>query len=183
MFGVLEYTTPAGGRGFLYAFSGQYFGIWEVPGWVPPVFAVDEFFALNTSREREIAALTRKINCLAESDLKKQQYKALRRNKSRCLAEKLWGLYRLKNFAGKERSLREAWFGDKGVPTGTGDCCAPKLLQAAAREGLLPLGLCEIFIGREPKSAIYSHGTLASPCLDRCAPLLGFLLCGHTRRP
>ncbi|KAL6764260.1 hypothetical protein V8C86DRAFT_2478501 [Haematococcus lacustris] len=39
-----------------------------------------------------------------------------------------------------------------GFPTGTGDCCAPKLLHAASKQGLLPLSLVEWWYGSPPSS-------------------------------
>ena len=43
MFGVLEVLTTSGKPDFLYAFSGQYNSQWQVDGWVPPIFDVDDF--------------------------------------------------------------------------------------------------------------------------------------------
>lgn len=184
MFGVLEYRKQDGEIGFLYAFSGQYFGIWEVSGWVPPIFDLAAFLALNTNREREISRLTDTIRRLGKDNQDLQNLRRRRRQKSRILMEDIIGLYRLQNFSGVGRSLSEAFSGAGGIPTGTGDCCAPKLLHHAAIHGLYPLGLCEFFIGRSPRSANYSQGDFASACKDRCAPILGFQLCGlHTNKP
>ncbi|MBV5332456.1 hypothetical protein JZU54_02570, partial [bacterium] len=40
MFGVLVCRAADGSRRILKAFSGQYNGLWEVPGWAPPIFDV-----------------------------------------------------------------------------------------------------------------------------------------------
>ena len=69
-------------------------------------------------------------------------------------------------------TLHEAFIESKGIPTGTGDCCAPKLLNFAAQNNLRPLGISEFFWGRENKS-----GNIITPfsiLLQRkCRPILG----------
>lgn len=62
-----------------------------------------------------------------------------------------------------------------GAPTGTGDCCAPKLLWQAYREGLKPLSMAEFWWG---PSSIPGRkaGEFTTACKARCQPLLGALL-------
>jgi hypothetical protein len=64
------------------------------------------------------------------------------------------------------------------MPTGTGDCCGPKLLAQAAIEGLRPLGLAEFYWGRENRSGSRRHTTFSASCPEKCGPILGFMLCG-----
>ncbi len=59
----------------------------------------------------------------------------------------------------------------RGLPTGTGECCAPKLLYAAAMEGLRPLALAEFWRG--PELPGRQPNRFYSACLERCQPLLG----------
>ena len=87
-------------------------------------------------------------------------------------------LYSLSNFKDETVSLREAFCVDKGMPTGAGDCCAPKLLNYAAKNHLKPLSLSEFYYGRENKSGSRQHKTFYSCCEEKCQPILGFLLCG-----
>lgn len=61
-----------------------------------------------------------------------------------------------------------------GPPTGTGDCCAPKLLHYARTQGLEPLGLAEIWCG--PATDSKQTGDFYPACAERCQPLLGALL-------
>jgi tRNA pseudouridine32 synthase/23S rRNA pseudouridine746 synthase len=61
-----------------------------------------------------------------------------------------------------------------GPPTGTGECCAPKLLVEAARRGLTPTGLAEFWWG--PPLAHRQAGHFYAACQERCQPLLGPLL-------
>jgi hypothetical protein len=79
-------------------------------------------------------------------------------------------------------ALSEVFTG-KAMPTGTGECCAPKLLHHAAVHGLTPLGLAEFYIGRENRSATRAHGRFFAPCEEKCRPILGFLLCGLPEPP
>lgn len=178
MFGVLDCRTSANESVQLYAFSGQFNGQWLVDGWVPPLFDVDEFHALNYHREREIKRLTREIELAERSSNQWLELRKIRKGKSRSLMKDIHGLYRLTNFRGETRTLAEAYSGSNNIPTGTGDCCGPKLLNYAAQNGLIPVGICEFFYGKETKSGSHSHGQFSSPCLEKCSPILGFMLCG-----
>ncbi len=177
MFGVLVCRRPDGSRTVLHAFSGQYGGAWEVEGWAGPLFSVPRFEAVSRSTEKEIKALGRRIEALAPGSTARHALACRRRQLSRELMRELHGLYSLANFRGQRRGLARAFL-EPGIPTGAGDCCAPKLLNHAARNNLLPLGLAEFYWGRENRSATRKHGRFYPPCLSKCRPLLGFLLCG-----
>lgn len=68
-----------------------------------------------------------------------------------------------------------------GVPTGTGDCCAPKLLGWAIRNGLRPAALAEMWCG--PSVGARRAGEFYAPCQERCQPLMGPLLAVALREP
>jgi hypothetical protein len=87
-------------------------------------------------------------------------------------------LYTLTNFRGELRPLTEAFTASGGIPTGTGDCCAPKLLNQAIQKCLLPLGMAEFYWGRENSSQTRHHGRFYPSCDTKCTPILGFMLCG-----
>ncbi len=177
MFGILECLRPGGTTTFLYAFSGQYKGCWLVRGWVPPLFDVDAFLALSGAVEPRIKALSRQI----DRDGGGEKWLALRKERlhlSRQLMEDLHSLYHLTNFRGKTATLRDVFLGETGIPTGTGDCCAPKLLNFAARHRLRPIGLSEFYWGRENPSGTRQHASLSGSCKEKCMPILGFMLCG-----
>lgn len=82
--------------------------------------------------------------------------------------------YVLENFRGERWSLADA-YGSPAMPTGTGDCCAPKLIAAAVRGGVRPTGLVELWWGPAGERA---PGELSTPCASRCQPILGTMLCG-----
>ena len=178
MFGVLVCRASDGSQEILKAFSGQYNGIWEIKGWVPPLFDVQKFYRLNNPIEKQIKALGREAVDLRISPGTRESLLQKRKNLSRQLMKKIHSLYRLNNFRGKQCSLNELFPEGRGIPTGTGDCCAPKLLNFAAIHGLQPLGLAEFYWGRTNKSASRHEGQLYSACKDKCGPILGFLLCG-----
>ena len=87
-------------------------------------------------------------------------------------------LYQLQNFKGDQHSILNVFYEDRGIPTGSGDCCAPKLLHAAAQNGLTPLGLTEFYFGKENKSSTRYHKEFYPGCKNKCQPILGYMLCG-----
>ncbi|MBW4554011.1 MAG: RluA family pseudouridine synthase [Aphanocapsa sp. GSE-SYN-MK-11-07L] len=99
----------------------------------------------------------------------KQQRKAL----SQRLQAQMHATYSLCNFAGQQLSLSQVGV---SMPSGTGDCCAPKLLHYAATHALKPLAMAEFWTGKSASSKV--SGEFYEACADRCQPLLGFLLAG-----
>lgn len=177
MFGVLVYRDRCGNRGVLKAFSGQYNGIWNVPGWVPPIVDPEEFASVVRDDEARIKELTRGMKSLSAGDPTRAELSARRKSLSRELMARIFTLYRPANFRGQRRALEEIFIG-RGMPTGTGECCAPKLLHHAACLGLCPLGLAEFYLGRGNRSGTRQSGRFYAPCVGKCRPILGFLLCG-----
>ncbi|MBW1636875.1 MAG: hypothetical protein JRJ68_11445 [Deltaproteobacteria bacterium] len=178
MFGVMECMQPDGSLITLRAFSGQYNGLWEVEGWVPPLFNVEDFFRISDKVEKQIKAIGREIEMLAPHSEPWLQLRKKRRQLSQALMRDIHNIYQLKNFHGATATLSQAYNNNNGIPTGTGDCCAPKLLNYAANHQLTPLGIAEFYWGRENRSASRQHGSLYSSCREKCEPILGFMLCG-----
>jgi len=101
--------------------------------------------------------------------------KRARRTLSSELSHELLASYYLRNFAGENCALTEVFLGE-GVPTGTGDCCAPKLLQFASIHNLRPIGLAEFWLGT-PKVEDRYDGEFYPSCREKCAPIMGYMLC------
>ena len=181
MFGVLECCNEDKETVWLYAFSGQYQGRWSVPGWAPPLFDPDQFDWLNIPAEKEIKNLGRNIEA-APDDTTRQELRSRRKKLCRELMIRIHGLYRVANFRGRSTGLDQAFLHPGGKPTGTGDCCAPKLLNFAARSGLAPVSIAELYFGRSNRSGTREHGHIYPPCEDKCRPLLGYMLCGAEER-
>lgn len=178
MFGILECLRPDGTTTLLRAFSGQYNGRWLVEGWAPPLFDAHDFTALTAQTERRIKELGRQIELCPGHSAAWLALRSQRRLLSRQLMRDIHGLYRLSNFRGETASLAEAFTGAGNMPTGTGDCCGPKLLNQAAKSGLRPLGLAEFYWGRDNRSGGRRHDTFNGACAAKCGPILGFMLCG-----
>jgi len=177
MFGVMTCLDCFGNETVIKAFSGQYNGEWIVPGWVPPVIDVEAFNRITPPSDEKIKELGAAIMEEADADVK-AEISAQRREMSRSLMEKTHDLYTLRNFRGEEKLLREVYRRGRGIPTGTADCCAPKLINYAARNDLVPTGMCEFYLGRENASGTKKHGVFYSSCVEKCEPILGFMLCG-----
>lgn len=175
MFGVLECLDRDGRPVILKAFSGQYNGVWNVKGWVPPLPDVQKFDLLVNDNDKQIKDLGKRIDGLPEG-MEKQKLKRERKILSQKLMKEIHAIYRVHNFRSGVRSLSDLF--EKGIPTGAGDCCAPKLLNAAAKLKLVPRGLAEIFWGRENRSGTRLQGEFYNPCAEKCQPILGFMLCG-----
>lgn len=177
MFGVLVGIDTNGNEVTLKGFSGQHNGEWSCDGWVEPL--VDSINYLKLCREigEEIKERTEVINSLNPSDERYSVLKTERKKISQSLMVKLHSMYQLHNFNGDISSLQNAFVG-KGIPTGTGDCTAPKLLNAAAKLKITPTGLAEFYWGRENRSNTKQHKQFYGACENKCQPILGFLLCG-----
>nr|MBF0221391.1 hypothetical protein [Desulfobulbaceae bacterium] len=179
MFGVMTCRHPDGTVGTIKAFSGQYDGIWQVNGWVPPLFNIQKMDALCRNVEKNIKSLGREIEAFEHDSSKRNQLRQDRRLLSQNLMRKIHTLYLLPNFRGETAALTDVFRGKgRGIPTGVGDCCAPKLLGYAASNNLTPLGVAEFFWGRTNRSKSKSHKNFYPACLEKCQPILGFMLCG-----
>ena len=157
----------------LKAFSGQYDGTWEIEGWVPPVVDAVEFERIAATGAQAVAELSlvlERTNGEHAETIRNQ-----RRECSQTIQRKLFGQYRFHCIGGSTVAMHEV-FGDRIPPTGTGDCCAPKLLNYAFKTGLQPLSMAEFYYGAPNKSNSRIHKQFYEPCDDRCKPLLGAML-------
>jgi tRNA pseudouridine32 synthase / 23S rRNA pseudouridine746 synthase len=103
-----------------------------------------------------------------------RELKQQRKIRSRQLQAQMHDAYRLMNFLGTSSSLRELM--PAGIPTGTGDCCAPKLLHYAASHQLKPIAMAEFWWGEDSQGK--RQGEFYGACEERCQPLMGFMLAG-----
>lgn len=178
MFGVLVVRDQAGDTFVLKAFSGQYNSIWQVDGWVDPLLDVLRFKRDTFEEERHIKQMGREIAGLLSDSPARQQLIHKRKKASQVLMQEIHAMFRVSNFRGECVPLPLAVFGKEGIPTGTGDCCAPKLLGYAAVNGLTPLGLTEFYFGKTNRSETKQHGEFYPSCLHKCGRILGYMLCG-----
>ncbi len=128
---------------------------------------------LKQAQDQVIAPLQKICD---SADARIRALKRERKTRSRQLQAQMHGAYRLTNFAGESMTL--AALSPQGLPTGTGDCAAPKLLHYAAIQGWQPLAMAEFWWG--PPQGDKQPGQFYGPCRDRCQPIMGFLLSGAT---
>ena len=174
MFGVLV-VESAKGLSFLAAYSGLLEGRNDWPYFVPPVFDAQEPNGYFKIREREISLA---------SHLSPHTSKQM----SQDLQAWLFHQYRMLNGRGEVKDLVEIWQDYHSSPRlrsryplppgGTGDCCAPKLLQYAFLHHLQPVCMAEFWWGESPKSLIRHHGQFYPACRGKCKPVLTWMLQG-----
>ena len=204
---VCETNERTKEKAMLKAFSGQWMGEWEVPGWCPPLAQLTHN-SLEYIEEREkIETLSEEIKRLdkksSSDDVSAlvRELKTKRKNTSRALLERIWDSYSLPSFRkvkkrgeasdnsnnsdGSRRKLielniRKCYHGDESkLPCGCGDCAAPKLLAECARKGWKPVAIAETWMGPNVKrgAGLREEGVFYGACLERCRPILGHLLC------
>ena len=116
------------------------------------------------------------------ADARMRELKQRRKALSRQLQTQMHAVYSLTNFYGQSLSLQQLIPGGL-MPTGTGDCCAPKLLHYAATHSLKPLAMAEFWWGRPSADRDKVPGEFYGACTERCQPLMGFLLSGLRSNP
>lgn len=178
MFGVLEGVDQSGKIIILYGFSGQYNGCWTVPGWVPPLFDENLWQTTNIGAEKAIKEISRAIVSIPVGTPEHANLRQKRKRMSQHLMVEIHSLYRLRNFHEQISTLDPFFPDNRGVPTGTGDCCGPKLLNHAQQNNITPLSISEFYWGRANRSDTRQHGHFYPACLDKCRPVMGFMLCG-----
>lgn len=170
MFGVMVVQEGDSRLAFLAAYSGLLEGRNDWDYFVPPVFDAQQPDGYFKTREREIM----------QSEAHRQM--------SQDLQLWLFRQYRMLNARGQVRDLVEIWQDYHPSPRirskyplppgGTGDCCAPKLLQYAYQHGLKPVCMAEFWWGSSPKSEVRHHGEFYPACRGKCKPVLTWMLQG-----
>ncbi len=174
MFGVLV-VADGEGLGFLAAYSGLLEGRNDWPYFVPPVYDAQQPDGYFKTREREIS-LTSHLSPLSSKKM------------SQDLQLWLFHQYQLLNARGEVKDLVAVWqeyysrpkLREKYPlpPGGTGDCCAPKLLQYAFLQGLQPVCMAEFWWGPSTKEEVRQHLNYYPACRGKCKPILTWMLQG-----
>ncbi len=105
-----------------------------------------------------------------------------RQQRSQELQQWLFSQYRFLDATGEEKTLPEIFLSTP-IPSGAGDCCAPKLLQAAYQNELRPICMAEFWMGASPKDEVREEGHYYPACRSKCRPILGHMLRGLTVDP
>ena len=183
MFGILVVKTEQE-LGFLAAYSGLLEGRNDWPYFVPPVFDAQQPEGYFKTKEREISLTSRHSPLTAKK-------------MSQELQLWLFHQYQMLNARGETRDLVDIWQDYHQSPRirnkfplppgGTGDCCAPKLLQYAYLYHLEPVCMAEFWWGPSPKSErlrigddesgmIRHHGQFYPACRGKCKPVLTWII-------
>ena len=170
MFGVLVVEG-----GFLAAYSGLLAGRNDWTYFVPPVYDAqqpDGYF----KQQEQIISLTSHLSPLTSKQLSQE------------LQTWLFHQYQLLNARGEVKDLVDIWQEYYNRPKllqkyplppgGTGDCCAPKLLQYAYQQGLKPLCMAEFWWGAATKTELRQHLNYYPACRGKCKPILTWMLQG-----
>ena len=170
MFGVLVVEG-----GFLAAYSGLLAGRNDWTYFVPPVYDAqqpDGYF----KQQEQIISLTSHLSPLTSKQLSQE------------LQTWLFHQYQLLNARGEVKDLVDIWQEYYNRPKllqkyplppgGTGDCCAPKLLQYAYQQGLNPLCMAEFWWGAATKTELRQHLNYYPACRGKCKPILTWMLQG-----
>ena len=188
MFGVLIVSLPPspsiqrGSLGFLAAYSGLLEGRNDWEYFVPPVYDAQQPDGYFKTQERKISELLRSPlptwgGAGGEAAVMSQELQLW-----------LFHQYRLLNARGEVKDLVDIWqdYYNKPKlkrkyplpPGGTGDCCAPKLLQYAYQHGLKPVCMAEFWWGASTKTELRQHLNYYPACRGKCKPILTWMLQG-----
>ena len=179
MAGALVCVNDKGERVILEAISGIAYEIASIRREgpqkiiVPPIVSPEQIEKALKKNDKIIHDLTKKINT-GHDELKEER--------TALTTESLlnvFSLYTFTRFDGTKITLNEIIkaHGDNLPPTGTGDCCAPKLLSYAFEHALTPLSMDEVFYsykGGNTKNKI--NGVSYPPCDERCGYILPSIL-------
>ena len=174
MFGVLvvEYE---GGQAYLAAYSGLLAGRNDWDYFVPPVYDAQQPDGHFKTTEREISLISHHSPLIAKK-------------MSQDLQVWLFHQYQLLNARGEVKDLVDIWQSYYSRPKlrqkfplppgGTGDCCAPKLLQYAYQHHLKPVCMAEFWWGATTKEEVRQHLNYYPACRGKCKPILTWMLEG-----
>ena len=194
MFGVLVVMPPSdspclrGGQGtslgredgrvfFLAAYSGLLAGRNDWEYFVPPVYDAQQPDGYFKTKEREISKISRESKTSGDSKELSQELQLW-----------LFHQYQFMNARGEVKDLVDIWQSYYSRPKlrrkyplppgGTGDCCAPKLLQYAYQQGLHPVCMAEFWWGQPTREELRHHLNYYPACRGKCKPILTWMLQG-----
>ncbi|MCR4675932.1 MAG: RluA family pseudouridine synthase [Sphaerochaetaceae bacterium] len=137
----------------LKAVSGKYDEVFSREGFVEPAYDVEAY-----------GRVLEKYDYLIKNPGRGESS----RDVSRRCWEELKQLYTFTCFDGKKRKLSDIY---PSAPSGTGDCCAPKLLNACYSRSLKPLSMAEFYYDGKSSEPVFYE-----PCDSRCKGLLKHII-------
>jgi len=179
---------------YIAAFSGLLCGTNRIPFFVPPIFDLLPSDGYFQREQREIEEMTKRIAACGGKE-EAESLRRERRTRSERLQDWLFGQFECLNAQGERRDILHI-FSDyyhahmlrpedyernartHHIPGGTGECCAPKLLQYAYLHHLRPLCMGEFWVGESTGGTVRHEGQFYPACESKCRPLLSFMLRG-----
>ena len=147
--------------------------------YVPPVVSPEQINKALEKNDKRIHDLTEKINLLKNECHSREQKDLLTKERKLLTDESLANVHALYSFHCADGSVQSLSSickkrnAGKLPPTGTGECCAPKLLNFAFSRELVPVSLCEAFY----KNGITEENIIPSPpCDERCGIIIPAML-------
>ena len=146
---------------------------------VPSIVSSELIDLALKENDKEIHELTDEINKLTlvnKNSTERYQLIKKRTSLTDASLKKVFSLYSFTRYDKKKISLDEIIKNHKGQlpPTGTGDCCAPKLLNYAFEKDYEIISMDEVYYGRDTKNK--KNGTSYAPCDERCGYILPSIL-------
>ena len=152
--------------------------------YVEPIVSAEEIETALKQNDKEIHQLTDEINRLKAarklengkySNITEEERKLVERRKFLCnqSLKNVYELYSFHTALNTVVSLGEIC-ADLLPPTGTGDCCAPKLLDYAFSNRYSVVSMAEVFYGKD--TAYRQNGRNYPPCDERCGLILPEML-------
>lgn len=148
---------------------------------------------LKRIRQRHDALIAERKSALMRLSCEISELKAQRKRMSEALQKRIFQLFVVTNALGEGCNLIEVFAqfykensslrASATPPSGSGECCAPKLLQYAFSHQLKPLCIAEFWWGKSPAKEIRHHGHYYGACLSKCRPILAHMLRGTDIEP
>ena len=186
---LIAWDRDAKKRKILYALSGNAkvvndcSGVFKDRIFVDSIVSFEEITQALQQNDQKIHQLTDEINSLSEKidehGISTTQKTLLIKERTKLTdqsLQKVFSLYNFTRFDGKKISLKQIIqkHGGHLPPAGTGDCCAPKLLNYAFTHSLEIVSMDEIYYGPDTKNK--KKGISYTPCDERCAYILPCIL-------
>lgn len=140
-------------------------------------FMKAELHRTKTKYKKLLADLQQQID-----DKKREiiQLKKKRKQKSDNLQHWLFSQFNMVNAKGEYKNLLDI-FKDTAAkipPSGSGECCEPKLLQYALTHHIQPFCIAMFWWGKSPETDIRHHQHYYPACSSKCKPILHWMLQG-----
>lgn len=135
---------------------------------------------LHRIRQRNRLATAATAAALREYDDRIKELKSLRKRMSDDLQAWLFSRFVMLDARGTALDMTEIFrqYAAHEPPAGSGECCAPKLLQYAYRNGLRPRCMAEFWWGESPRTELRRHLHFYPACRGKCRPILAHMLQG-----